>query len=120
MKHVRPTQRVALTWRGLISRGPRSSWGLCRQPNGRFQSFRGRRQGALALGAEFANNCLLTVEIDRENNQISILGLLCERVDDRLLSLAGWAPSRRDVDENGLPLVFAAAKLLASNVLRSA
>src|SRR5579875_563404 len=61
-----------------------------------------RDQGALHVRAETADDVLLGIEIDREDDQIPERRLGGESVENRLLCRAGRAPRRANVDQDRL------------------
>ena len=61
-----------------------------------------RDQRRLHLRAEEVHRVLLTIEIDDKIDEILELGLSHELAQDRLLRLAGRAPSGMDRDEDRL------------------
>src|SRR5260370_6425653 len=84
---------------GSYQRGNRDRVGIAHR-SGRLGLAPERDQGALALRAELANDRPLTVEIDREGDEVVVLRPRDEGIDDRLLSFASRAPRRRKVNAN--------------------
>src|SRR5262249_37567325 len=76
-----------------------------------------RDQCRLHLRAEEVHRVLLAVEIDDKIDQILELGLSHELAQDRLLRLAGRAPSGMDRDENRFAGFLRGCKFLLSKRL---